>query len=123
MQLITKYKKIEPYPTKDGSIIRELMHPAVHGNSNQSLAEATVPAGGTTLLHKHRLSEEIYHITKGSGIMTLGSEEFEVRKGDSICIGPGTPHRVQNTGKEPLKILCCCTPAYSHEDTELVELP
>ena len=120
MQPKTEYEKIEPYTTKDGSIIRELMHPAVHGNSNQSLAEATVPVGGETLLHKHRLTEEIYHITEGSGIMTLGSEEFKVRKGDSVCIAPGTPHGIRNTGKEPLKILCCCAPAYSHEDTELM---
>jgi mannose-6-phosphate isomerase-like protein (cupin superfamily) len=121
MQLFTKYEEIEPYITKDGSIIRELMHPSVHGNLNQSLAEATVPACGKTLLHKHHLTEEIYHITDGSGIMTLGSEEFEVKKGDTICISPSTPHRIQNTGNTPLKILCCCAPAYSHEDTELVE--
>ena len=97
------------------------MHPSVHGNSNQSLAEATVPAGRKTILHRHRITEEIYHITEGNGIMTLGSEKFEVRKGDTICIMPGTSHRVQNAGKEPLKILCCCAPAYSHEDTELLE--
>lgn len=121
MQLITEYEKIKPYVTKDGSIIRELMRPSVHGNSNQSLAEATVPAGGKTLLHKHRLTEEIYHITEGNGIMTLGSEDFEVKTGDSICIAPGTPHRIQNIGNTPLKILCCCAPAYSHEDTELME--
>jgi len=53
--------------------------------------------------------------------MTLGSEEFEVRKGDSVFIVPGTPHRVRNTGEKELKILCCCAPAYSHEDTELME--
>lgn len=121
MQLKTEYEKIEPYITKDGSIIRELMHPAVHGNSEQSLAEATVPAGEKTMLHRHRLTEEIYHITKGCGIMTLGGQEFEVRTGDSVCIQPGTPHRIRNTGKNELKILCCCAPAYSHEDTELME--
>lgn len=121
MQLLTRYEEIKPYITKDGSIIRELMHPAVHGSSNQSLAEATVPSGGKTFLHRHGKSEEIYHITEGSGIMTLGSAEFEVRKGDTICIESGNPHRIQNTGKEPLKILCCCAPAYSHEDTELME--
>lgn len=121
MQLLTKYKEVESYITKDGSIIRELMHPSVHGNSNQSLAEATVPAGGKTLLHKHHLTEEIYHIIEGSGIMTLGSEEFEVKKGDTVCISPGTSHRIQNTGCTLLKILCCCAPAYSHEDTELLE--
>ena len=121
MQLKTEYEKVEPYVTKDGSIIRELMHPAVHGNSNQSLAEATVPAGGKTMLHKHRLTEEIYHITEGSGIMALGGQEFEVHSGDTVCILPGTPHGIRNTGKKDLKILCCCAPAYSHEDTELME--
>ena len=121
MQLLTRYREVEPYITKDGSIIRELIHPTIHGNSNQSLAEATVPAGGKTLLHKHRLTEEIYHITEGSGIMTLGSEEIEVKKGDTVCISPGTPHRIQNTENTSLKILCCCAPAYSHEDTELLE--
>jgi mannose-6-phosphate isomerase-like protein (cupin superfamily) len=86
VQLFTQYREVEPHITKDGSIICELMHPSVHGNSNQSLAEATVPAGGKTILHKHHLTEEIYHITEGSGIMTLGSEGFEVKKGDSISL-------------------------------------
>lgn len=121
MQLLTRCEEIEPYITKDGSIIRELMHPAVHGSSNQSFAEATVPAAGKTFLHRHDMSEEIYHVTEGSGIMTLGSIEFEVRKGDTICTAPGTPHKIQNTGKEPLRILCCCAPAYSHKDMELLE--
>lgn len=121
MQLKTEYEKVEPYITKDGSTIRELMHPSVHGNSEQSLAEATVPAGGKTLLHKHAAAEEIYHITEGRGIITLGGREFEVRTGDAVCIQPGTPHRIRKTGENDLKILCCCAPAYSHEDTELME--
>ena len=33
------------HETLDGSEIRELMHPAVHGNVNQSLAEARVSPG------------------------------------------------------------------------------
>jgi mannose-6-phosphate isomerase-like protein (cupin superfamily) len=43
-----------------------------------------------------------------------------VRTGDTVCIPPGTPHRIRNTGAGPLRILCCCSPAYSHDDTELV---
>jgi mannose-6-phosphate isomerase-like protein (cupin superfamily) len=113
----TESKKFESYITKDGSIIRGIMHPSIHGNRT----EATVPAGGKTLIHNHQITEEIYHIIEGSGIMTLGFEEFEVRKGNSICIVPRTPHRIQNTGKEPLKILCCCASAYAHEDMELLE--
>ena len=116
----TKYEEIQPFTTKDGSLVRELMHPRVHGNSQQSLAEAIVPVGSETLMHKHLVSEEIYHVTEGVGEMTLGQAQFVIRRGDTVCILPGMAHRVKNTGTIPLRILCCCSPAYSHEDTELV---
>lgn len=115
-----RYLDIIPYITKDGSEIRELMHPAVHANHNQSLAEAIIPAGTQTLLHRHNNSEEIYHIKAGHGVMQLGEEKFEIRTGDTIAIPPGTPHAVENYGVEPLKILCSCSPPYSHNDTELL---
>jgi len=111
---------VPPYVTKDGSEIRELMHPAVHGNRAQSLAEATVAPGGATALHRHGRTEEIYHFTMGEGVMTLGAARLVVRAGDTVCIPPWTPHRVENTGAVPMKILCACAPAYAHEDTELL---
>jgi mannose-6-phosphate isomerase-like protein (cupin superfamily) len=108
------------YRTKDGSTIRELMHPAVQGNENQSLAEAVVPVGQATCLHRHHRSEELYHVVAGDGVMTLGDEVFEVSVGDTVCIPAGIPHRILNTGTVPLTLLCCCSPAYRHEDTELL---
>ena len=120
MAIKSEYNKIQPYSTKDGSQIKELMHPKVHGNKRQSLAEAYIPIGSTTLLHKHKTSEELYHIKSGRGLMTLGDEQFVVTKGDTIYIPPGTPHRIQNTGRGALKILCCCSPPYSHNDTKLL---
>jgi len=116
----SRYDEVAPYITRDGSEIRELMHPSVHGNQAQSLAEATVPPGAKTLLHRHGVTEEIYHFASGEGLMTLGKEIFPVRSGDSIAIPPGTAHCVENTGREMMKILCACSPAYSHNDTELL---
>lgn len=112
---------IPAYVTKDGSSIRELMHPEVQGNARQSLAEAIVPAGGATVLHRHRDSEELYHILSGSGRMTLGAAEFAVCAGDTVLIPPGTAHCLRNDGGEPLRLLCACSPAYRHADTELLE--
>lgn len=117
----TRYADIPAYITRDGSEIRELMHPSLHGGSRQSLAEATVPAGARTLLHRHRASEEIYHVTAGRGRMRLGEASFDVGPGDSVLIPPGTAHCIEATGDAPLRILCCCSPAYAHEDTELLE--
>ena len=120
MVIKTEYNKIVSYTTKDGALIRELMHPDIHGNSKQSLAEAIIPPDSQTMLHKHIQTEEIYHITEGVGLMTLGDEQFKVAVGDSICIAPKTPHQILNIEEIPLKILCCCSPPYSHNDTEVV---
>lgn len=117
----TRYPDITPYPTKDGSQIRELMHPERHGNAGQSLAEARVAPGQRTALHRHHRSEELYHVTAGQGLMTLGELQFEVAAGDTVCIPPGIAHRIENTGRDTLVVLCCCAPAYAHEDTELLE--
>jgi mannose-6-phosphate isomerase-like protein (cupin superfamily) len=113
--------EVTDYITKDGSEIRELLHPNQHTVKNQSLAEARIPPGTRTIRHYHLLTEEIYHVTQGSGMMQLGEAHFPVKTGDSIAIAPGTAHCIENTGQEILHILCCCAPAYSHEDTVLLE--
>ena len=108
------------FVTKDGSLVRELMHPLKHACVSQSLAEAMVEPGAVTALHLHRETEEFYFILEGSAEMTLGDRLFAVSAGDTICIAPGTAHRIRNTGSGRLRILCSCTPAYRDDDTEMV---
>ena len=112
---------VPAFKTKDGSEIRELL---AHRNScirNQSLAEARIPVGGSTLEHFHPKTEEIYFITAGSGKMRIENEMREVKIGDAIAIPPGQKHKIWNTGGEILKLLCCCAPAYEHDDTVITE--
>lgn len=116
----TRYADIPAYVTKDGSEIRELLHPAQHGARNQSLAEALIQPGQRTQLHQHQRTEELYHITAGTALMTLGGELFEVTVGDTILIPPGTPHCIEAIGITAVRILCCCSPAYDHADTTLL---
>lgn len=121
MQRRSTRERVEPFLTKDGSIVRELMHPNAHAVKAQSLAEAIVPPGHGTILHEHDLTEEVYHFTAGAGIMRLGQERFDVGAGDTVAILPGTPHKLENGHDAPLVLLCACAPAYSHEDTRLLE--
>jgi len=116
---IERLDRVEPFITKDGSEIRELAGVPTGNSANQSLAEATVPPGGETEEHYHRVSEEIYVFTHGGGRMRLGEEESDVAAGDTVVIPPRTRHKLWNTGTEQLKLLCCCAPPYSHEDTVL----
>src|SRR5512133_4372280 len=120
---LSKLEDLEAFTTLDGSTIREIAGPAWTPARNQSLAEATVPVGGRTVAHYHGVAEELYFFTAGRGRMTLGDEEREVTAGDCVVIAPGQIHSLVNTGAEPLVLLCCCAPAYSHEDTVLVEVP
>ena len=106
----TSLSQLPAYITRDGSSIREMMHPQVHGNTWQSLAEATVPPGGKTFVHRHLHSEELYHFTHGQGFMSLDGLRFAVQTGDTICIAPGQWHSLHNTGAEDMRLLCCCSP-------------
>jgi mannose-6-phosphate isomerase-like protein (cupin superfamily) len=119
---ITSLAAAEPFTTKDGSTIREVAGPVSLPTDNQSLAEARVPPGGATTAHVHRISEELYFFTAGSGRIRLGDEEHDVRPGDCVVIPPGTPHKLFNgSDAEDLVLLCCCAPPYSDADTELLE--
>ena len=105
----------KPFATKDGSTIRSILDRTNAPVKNQSLAEATVPAGTATQRHYHWLSEEFYFILEGSGTMEIDGEERPVSPGDAILIPPNAWHQI--TATQTLRFLCCCAPAYSHEDT------
>jgi len=118
---IVQLDQAPSFTTKDGSEIRELL---AYRNSSiraQSLAEARLPIGGSTQEHFHKVTEEIYYITHGLGKMRIENEMRDVQPGDAIAIPPGLKHKIWNTGAEPLRLLCCCAPAYEHSDTFITE--
>ena len=59
----------------------------MHGNAKQHLARAVIEPNVTTALHKHLYTQELYHITSGTGRMTLGDEVFAISSADarSFC--------------------------------------
>ena len=118
---ITRYDDIEPFITKDGSEIREWAGRVAAPAVNQSLAEASLPPGGATTEHFHSRSEELYLVTAGSGRLRIEGDERDLAVGDCAVIPPGARHKLWNTGDEVLRVVCACSPAYSHEDTVLTE--
>ncbi len=118
---VININRVEPFTTKDGSEIRELL---AYRNSclrNQSLAEARLPPGASTIGHRHVKTEEIYYVLEGHGLMMIGTDQRSVGPGDAIAIPPGAFHRMTNTGQSILKFLCCCAPTYEHDDTVLLD--
>lgn len=107
----------EPFTTADGSTIRSILDRTNAPVEAQSLAEATLSPGGATERHYHKVSEEFYFILEGNGTMELSGKTKQVGPGDAILIPKGEWHQITADGEHKLRLLCCCAPPYSHEDT------
>ena len=109
---IAHYDALVPFTTKDGSTIRGV--PA----HDRSVARRRNPQGPgqATERHYHRLSEEIYLLVEGGGRLEVDGEERDVRAGDAILIPAGAWHTLV-AGLGGARLLCCCVPPYSHDDT------
>ena len=61
----------------------------------------------------HPKTTQFIRIEKGTALATIGSKrkrQYTLTDGDSIIIPPNTFHRVQNVGKNPLKLYTIYTP-------------
>jgi mannose-6-phosphate isomerase-like protein (cupin superfamily) len=105
-----------PFTTADGSTIRELLGLPTAPIRNQSLAEATLAPGQATQRHYHAQTEEIYYLVEGDAEIDLDGEQRTVGIGDAVLIPPGVWHQIR-AGASGCRFLCCCAPAYRHEDT------
>jgi mannose-6-phosphate isomerase-like protein (cupin superfamily) len=107
----------EPFTTNDGSTIRSLLDRSNAAVAHQSLAEATIEAGQTTLRHHHRASEEIYYLVEGAGEMEIDGERARVTAGDAILIPPGAWHQFRADAAGSVRLLCACAPPWRPDDT------
>ena len=87
-----------------------------------SLAIARVRPSVTTQLHCLRDTKEIYIIRKGTGLVLVGQQEFEISVGDSVIIPANTPQRITNlSNSEDLEFYCHCSPRFVPEAYENLE--
>ena len=81
-----------------------------------SIAIATVKPGITTVAHHLEGIEEIYIITKGTGIIDIkGLEPTKVTVGDVIVIPDGASQRIKNVDNCDLVFYCVCTPRFTQK--------
>lgn len=113
--IVRQLENQRPFTTKDGSTIRSILDRANAPVANQSLAEASLPAGCATERHYHKASEEFYFILEGAALMEIDGEAREVGPGDGILIPAGCWHQI--TARKATRFLCCCAPPYDHADT------
>jgi mannose-6-phosphate isomerase-like protein (cupin superfamily) len=109
-----------PFTTADGSTIRSLLDRTTAPVQQQSLAEATIAAGSATTRHYHRIAEEFYFLLEGSGQMEIDGDRARIGAGDAVLIPAGSWHQITADHDAAIRMLCCCSPPYTHEDTFFV---
>lgn len=53
--------------------------------------------------HQHEDVEEVYHIIRGEGMMTVGNEAFRVSSGDTLIVPRFQLHTITNSGNLPIE--------------------
>lgn len=116
---IRSLQECEEFVAGDGTILRELLHPAKADlNIRYSLAHAIVRPGEESMPHRLKTSE-VYYILEGSGDMFIDGESSPVSAGHTAYIPPDAVQYIRNTGHVDLKFLCIVDPAWRPEDEEV----
>lgn len=72
-------------------------------------------------LHKHTLHSEHIYVLQGKARMVLGSDTFEINKGDFIFIPRNTAHKVNVLSKQKLEVISIQSPFFDGKDRVLLE--
>lgn len=81
-----------------------------------NVVRGKIEKGGEALPHYHELSKQFLHITAGSCMVSLGSEQIRLGAGDSVMIDVRVPHKVEVISEEPLELINIYTPALASDD-------
>jgi mannose-6-phosphate isomerase-like protein (cupin superfamily) len=81
-----------------------------------TVAEVTLPPGGGTNAHLHKLTEEVYYVLGGIGAMRLDDDVRDVGPGDCVVIPRGVLHEIRNERDEDVVFVAACAPAVDPAD-------
>jgi len=71
--------------------------------------------------HKHEAHTEVIVVLKGKGMMTVGDQTKNIRKGDLVIVPQGTVHSVITTSRKPLKVVSIQSPVFLGKDRIWIE--
>jgi len=119
--LVVNVNDCPEFVAGDETLLREVLHPVVHGAPiRYSIAQARLRPGTRSL--PHRLAgSEVYYFLQGDGTMHIDRESSKVGAGRVVYVPAGATQFVENGGQEDLLFLCIVDPAWSADDEEVEE--
>lgn len=109
--MIVNENEGEAYQLRDGRAIVKIKISKQLGSDSISYLASSIPPGDVIPVHKHLNEDEFIFMYKGSGIFTLGENEYPVSEGAIIIVPRGIWHGIQNNGNENIEWRFGYTPA------------
>ena len=92
-------------PGAEGVSIQWLVSEANGEAPNFALRRFIIEPGGNTPYHTHDWEHVVYTLA-GTGVMQTEEGPVAIRAGDAMIVAPDAEHNFENTGDEPLELLC-----------------
>ncbi len=109
---------------QEGVSRRLIVRPGDFGTATFTISEVVVAAGTADAWHRHPGAEHALVVFEGRGLVTVDDTTETLEPLTGIRVEPGLVHRVENTGRLPLRYYVCSSPGTDPlEDREPAEAP
>jgi len=98
-------------PGHHGALSKLLVNPENSPTKYFDFRISTYTPKGHVEPHTHEVTEQVYYILSGKGVMILGDRRIVVEPHTSIFIPPHVVHAIENTGLEDLVFVVVSAPA------------
>lgn len=103
---------------------RLIVRPGDFGTATFTISEVVIQPGTGDAWHRHPGAEHALVVFEGRGVVTVDDTSETLEPLVGIRVEPGLVHRVENTGRTPLRYYVCSSPGTDPlEDRETAEAP
>jgi quercetin dioxygenase-like cupin family protein len=89
---------------------RLIVEPGGFGSVTFTVTEVELAPGAAEAWHRHPGAEHALVVLEGRGMVRVGDVEETLEPLKGIRVLPGRPHRIENTGRLPLRYYVCGSP-------------
>ena len=109
--LVVNEEEGEAYQLKSGTSVAKIKVAKSQGATSVCLLSEVFPPGQAILIHKHLYEDEFIILHRGTGLLTLGEKEYQIKEGATIFIPKGVWHGLKNNGTENIDMRFGYSPA------------
>jgi quercetin dioxygenase-like cupin family protein len=109
--LVVSEDEGEALQMRDGTAIVKIKIAKTQGANSIAFLSESFRTGDALPIHKHLNEEELIFLHKGSGLLTLGDKQYQIREGAVALLPQGIWHGLQNTGNENIEMRFGYTPS------------